>query len=337
MLYKCIRSWDSTKKIIRRRGSAVTWEQARYSLCFDSKNKNKLETNIEDMNENARKSQENTMKVGKCLKHELKEAKYGMKEVDELVKKVEPKKTCCQGPCPDWVWQYRLGRQVANKTEAMKQLNAQFQPQKLSCIKSLPGMEYHSSEDFIPFKSAKKAFDELLKGLKDPKDWIVWNGWVCTLEVRKIQGSIADALKLTLKEDNEPERAKRLYMRLKDSLHNMTSGWISEDASEKSLKGLPVAIAAIANALKDKTLDEWKEACDLLKNYQQVDIANNSKDPYVSLQFSHDHLKKMEAKELFLLCSLFPEDSEIMEEGLIRMGIGLGLFENVYSWDSART
>ncbi|KAI4316012.1 hypothetical protein L6164_024031 [Bauhinia variegata] len=422
----------------------VTWEQARYSLCFDSlveeldQEKNKLQANIEDLNENVQETEENTIRVGKRIELELRESKDVIKEVHELVKKVKPKKTCCQGPCPDLIWQYRLGRQVANKTNAMKQLNAQFQPQKFSRIQSLPGMGYYSSEDFIPFKSTKKASDELSKALKDPKirriglygmggcgkttlvkevgneaeklfKKVIFVAVSSTLEVRKIQGSIADALKLTLKEENEPERAKRLYMRLSISekiliilddvweeldfeaigipfddthkgcrillttrlrgvcvslkCHKMVrldllsekEAWqlfkrhagINEDASEKSLKGLPrviskackglpVAIAAIASALKDKTLEEWKEACDLLKRYELVDIAKNSKDPYASLRLSYDHLKKKEAQDLFLLCSLFPEDSEIKEEDLIRMGIGLGLFENVYSCGSAR-
>ncbi|KAI4308523.1 hypothetical protein L6164_031585 [Bauhinia variegata] len=422
---------------------AVTWEQARYSLCFDSlveelnQEKNKLEANIEDINENVRESQENTIKVGKRLELELKESKDVIKEVDELVNKVKPKKTCCDGPCPDLIWQYRLGRQVASKTEAMKQLNAQFQPPKFSRIQSLPGMEYYSSEDFIHFKSTKKASDELLKALKNPNirriglygmggcgkttlakkvgdevqklfKKVVFVTVSSTVEVRKIQGSIADQLKLTLKEECESERAKRLSMRLSGSekiliilddvweelefdaigipfrdnckgcrillttrhrgvcvslkcemvrldLISEKEAWqlfkkhagINDDASEKSLKGLPqvinkackglpVAVAAIASALKGKSLDDWKKAFHSLKHYEQVDTIK-SKDPYASVRLSYDHLEMKEAQDLFLLCSLFPEDSEIKEENLIRMGTGLGLFKNAYSCDRARS
>ncbi|KAI4308521.1 hypothetical protein L6164_031584 [Bauhinia variegata] len=422
---------------------AVTWEQARYSLCFDSlveeldQEKNKLEANIEDTNENVRESQENTIKVGKRLELELKESKDVIKEVDELVNMVKPKKRCCDGPCPDLIWQYRLGRQVASKTEAMKQLNAQFQPPKFSRIQSLPGMEYYSSEDFIQFKSTKKASDELLKALKNPNfrriglygmggcgkttlakkvgeevqklfKKVVFVTVSSTVEVRKIQGSIADQLKLTLKEESEPERAKRLSMRLSGSekiliilddvweelefnaigipfrddckgcrillttrhrgvcvslkcemvrldLISEKESWqlfkkhagINDDASEKSLKGLPqvinkackglpVAVAAIASALRGKSLDDWKKAFHSLKHYEQVDTTK-SKDPYASVRLSYDHLEMQEARDLFLLCSLFPEDSEIKKEDLIRMGTGLGLFKNAYSCDRARS
>ncbi|KAI4308638.1 hypothetical protein L6164_031694 [Bauhinia variegata] len=428
-LVKCVGNW--------------TWEQARFSMCFNSlveefdQEKKKLEANMDDMHKNVKNSVRNTIEVASRDKLDLKNAEDLRKEVDKLQEEVNLKKACCHGRCPDLYWQDRIGRQLADKTEDMKKLNAQFQPQKFSRIQSLPGMEYYSSKDFIPLRSTKKAFDELLMALNDPNirriglhgmggcgkttlvkevgkeaqklfEKVVFVTVSRNLEVRKIQGSIADHLNLTLKEENEQVRAKRLYLRLCGSekiliilddvweelnfeaigipFHEKSEGcrillttrlrgvcvslkckevslgllseeeaWqlfqkhagINENASEKFLKGLPrdinkackglpIAITAFAKALKDKDLDDWKDVYDLLKHCQQVDIQNKSEDPYGSLEFSYNCLKDKEAEELFLLCSLFPEDSEIKKEDLIRMAIGLGLFGNVNSCNNAR-
>ncbi|KAI4318230.1 hypothetical protein L6164_026019 [Bauhinia variegata] len=101
--------------------------------------------------------------------------------------------------------------------------------------------------------------------------------------------------------------------------------------------GLPVAIAAVASTLKGKkTESEWKEALEKLKEATPMDIEKGLRNPYSCLQLSYDFLENEEAKSLFLLCSVFPEDFEIHEEYLARYGIGLGLFGNVNSYERAR-
>ncbi|KAI4306726.1 hypothetical protein L6164_029979 [Bauhinia variegata] len=105
----------------------------------------------------------------------------------------------------------------------------------------------------------------------------------------------------------------------------------------KECGGLPVAIAAVASTLKGKKSEsEWKEALEKLKEATPVDIEEGLRNPYSCLQLSYDFLKNEEAKSLFLLCSVFPEDFEIHEEYLARYGIGLGLFGNVSSYERAR-
>ncbi|KAI4318227.1 hypothetical protein L6164_026016 [Bauhinia variegata] len=101
--------------------------------------------------------------------------------------------------------------------------------------------------------------------------------------------------------------------------------------------GLPIAIAAVASTLKGKkTESEWKEALEKLKEATPMDIEKGLRNPYSCLQLSYDFLKNEEAKSLFLLCSIFPEDFEIHEEYLARYGIGLGLFGKVSSYERAR-
>ncbi|KAG4952828.1 hypothetical protein JHK87_038422 [Glycine soja] len=102
-------------------------------------------------------------------------------------------------------------------------------------------------------------------------------------------------------------------------------------------KGLPVAIAAVASTLKGKTEVEWRVALGRLKSSKPMNIEKGLQDPYKCLQLSYDNLDSEEAKSLFLLCSVFPEDYEIPTELLTRCAIGLGVAGEVCSYEEARS
>ncbi|GAU51536.1 hypothetical protein TSUD_414000 [Trifolium subterraneum] len=101
-------------------------------------------------------------------------------------------------------------------------------------------------------------------------------------------------------------------------------------------KGLPVAIVAVASSLKGKAEVEWKVALDRLRSSKPVNIEKGLQNPYKCLQLSYDNLDTEEAKSLFLLCSVFPEDCEIHVELLTRSAIGLGIVGEVHSYEAAR-
>ncbi|KAG4203960.1 hypothetical protein ERO13_A04G018166v2 [Gossypium hirsutum] len=108
-------------------------------------------------------------------------------------------------------------------------------------------------------------------------------------------------------------------------------------------KGLPLAIVTVAKALKDRSLDEWRDANQRFKDsthFYDEEVLGGVLEP---LKLSYDYLKKdnnqMTVNHIqmcFLLCSLFPEDDEICTELLIMCGIGVGLFPNVYSIEDKR-
>ncbi|TYI31966.1 hypothetical protein ES332_A04G024100v1 [Gossypium tomentosum] len=107
-------------------------------------------------------------------------------------------------------------------------------------------------------------------------------------------------------------------------------------------KGLPLAIVTVAKALKDRSLDEWRDANQRFKDSTHLydEVLGGVLEP---LKLSYDYLKKgnnqMTGNHIqmcFLLCSLFPGDYEILLELLIICGIGLGLFPNVYSIEDKR-
>ncbi|XP_028786430.1 disease resistance protein At4g27190-like [Neltuma alba] len=95
----------------------------------------------------------------------------------------------------------------------------------------------------------------------------------------------------------------------------------------KECGGLPVAIVALAGALRNWPAGEWNVALTALRNSKQfVDIDEDLVTIYRCLKLSYDHLNDEKAQRLFLLCSIFPEDYEIPINLIIRLGIGLGIF-----------
>ncbi|KAK9291467.1 hypothetical protein L1049_019415 [Liquidambar formosana] len=97
----------------------------------------------------------------------------------------------------------------------------------------------------------------------------------------------------------------------------------------KECGGLPLAIAVVARALRNKDLSFWHDALNRLrKSIQEKDVS-------LALELSYTHLESEEAKYFFLLCSLFPEDHSIAIEDLLKYGIGLGSFQDVDTVDEA--
>ncbi|CAL5409565.1 unnamed protein product [Camellia sinensis] len=105
----------------------------------------------------------------------------------------------------------------------------------------------------------------------------------------------------------------------------------------KECGGLPIALVTVGNAMKgkdDPTL--WDEAARELRKSVPTNIEGVDQRVYKSLKLSYDYLQDKEAKACFLLCSLFPEDHNILIEDLVRYGMGLRVFKNVDTVHEAR-
>ncbi|XP_006432598.2 probable disease resistance protein At4g27220 [Citrus clementina] len=101
--------------------------------------------------------------------------------------------------------------------------------------------------------------------------------------------------------------------------------------------GLPVALSTVANALKTKERDFWKDALNQLRRSDAREIHGMQANVYTSIKLSHDFLESEEAKSLFRLCGLYSEGHAIQVSDLLRYGVGWGLFENVYTLEEARS
>lgn len=93
--------------------------------------------------------------------------------------------------------------------------------------------------------------------------------------------------------------------------------------------GLPLALVVVASALRDKTdLQDWKCALEKIKMSKLCEIENVDRNVYACIELSYEYLKGRVAKKCFLLCSLFPEDSEIDIGELANYAMGFGLFDD---------
>ncbi|XP_028773328.1 uncharacterized protein LOC114730425 isoform X4 [Neltuma alba] len=106
----------------------------------------------------------------------------------------------------------------------------------------------------------------------------------------------------------------------------------------KHCGGLPVAVVAVARALRSRPLAVWREALKTLQNSKSmIDVDENLAKIYKCLKLSYDNLKNEKSKELFFICSLFPKDFGISVELLSRIGMGVGLFGEVEKYCTTRS
>ncbi|KAF5952609.1 hypothetical protein HYC85_010553 [Camellia sinensis] len=93
---------------------------------------------------------------------------------------------------------------------------------------------------------------------------------------------------------------------------------------------LPVAICAVAAALKGKNNYAWIDAHTQLKNSKLRAIVDVDPKLFSSLKLSYDFLEPKDARSCFMLCSLFYEDAEISIEDLVRYSIGMRLLDQIH-------
>ncbi|XP_024156556.1 uncharacterized protein LOC112164559 isoform X2 [Rosa chinensis] len=103
----------------------------------------------------------------------------------------------------------------------------------------------------------------------------------------------------------------------------------------RACAGLPVALIAVAKALGDKCLDDWKEAARRLEASQPANL-EDGKVVFNCIKLSYDFLISDDARSFFLLCCLFPEDYDIQIEELLKYGMGKGLFQDSCTMQDAR-
>ncbi|KAI3444314.1 hypothetical protein Pfo_000979 [Paulownia fortunei] len=101
-------------------------------------------------------------------------------------------------------------------------------------------------------------------------------------------------------------------------------------------KGLPIALVTVGRALKNKTNKPiWEDALQQLRTSNPIDMTQVFADVYIPLKVSYDLLESENAKSLFLLCSIFPEDHRIPMKLLTSYGVGLRMFEGIRNMEEA--
>ncbi|XP_062083141.1 uncharacterized protein LOC133789321 isoform X2 [Humulus lupulus] len=101
--------------------------------------------------------------------------------------------------------------------------------------------------------------------------------------------------------------------------------------------GLPIAIAAVAHALKGTRLSTWQNALEHLRSSNFRDIEGMDMKVYSCIRMSYDFLgSHEEVKSLLLLCALHKEDQNIGVEDLVRYSVGWRVFQGINTMKKAR-
>ncbi|KAA8524601.1 hypothetical protein F0562_011024 [Nyssa sinensis] len=334
---------------------------------------------------------------------------------------------------------YRVSKEAKEKTDAVIKLKDDGKFERIAHPAPPPEFGFQSSAYYETFESRVSIFNEIMEALKDnsvklfgiygiggagktrmveevgkqvKKDGVFHEVVMAVVSqnvnVREIQGKLADRLNLQLKGESEDGRAGELWNRLNNGKQNLvilddvweelnlkaigipvTDGikgcckvvltsrnqgvfqkmkvqnnfqlrvlsqkesWnlfkkmvgnsidspeINYYAEEvcKECGGLPVAILAVAAALKDKDEHAWADALKQLRDSMLKNIEGVESTVYSSLELSYNHLPFQDAKWCFLLCCLFREDAEISIDDLVRYGMGLRVIQNADTLEEAR-
>ncbi|TYH46128.1 hypothetical protein ES332_D11G314300v1 [Gossypium tomentosum] len=98
---------------------------------------------------------------------------------------------------------------------------------------------------------------------------------------------------------------------------------------------LPLALATVARALRNKPLFFWSDALQQLQRpYLEKSSDDISAEVHSAIELSINHLLSEDLKQIFLLCSLLRRVVRI--EDLLRYALGLGLIKGANSMKAAR-
>ncbi|RXH90639.1 hypothetical protein DVH24_035403 [Malus domestica] len=104
---------------------------------------------------------------------------------------------------------------------------------------------------------------------------------------------------------------------------------IMKEATQLAKKcgGLPVLVVAVASALRESSLEEWKDA---LRSFKRFDKKELNEKAFLALKWSYEQLEDQELKQLFLLCG---SCSNFLSDLL---KYSMGLIKNVETVEEAR-
>ncbi|KAH1045335.1 hypothetical protein J1N35_036119 [Gossypium stocksii] len=102
----------------------------------------------------------------------------------------------------------------------------------------------------------------------------------------------------------------------------------------KKCAGLPIAIATVAGALRNKEFFEWKDALRELERPSSSNFRGINAAAYSAIELSFNFLESKEVKPTFLLCCVMGHNGLV--EDLVKYTVGLGLFDGVNTMEEAR-
>ncbi|QCD89320.1 probable disease resistance protein At1g61180 [Vigna unguiculata] len=149
--------------------------QLRYPCCFNDfvKKLEEDEGNLIITRDGVQKfiayANTQTRKTSEIVDKWLQDAINDVDNVNELLKEARTKKICCFGHFPNWIWRYRVGKKLGNKSVDLKKFideGRQYVP--FDRIATLPSNILDIlSEKCMNFESRESAYEQLLDAVKN--------------------------------------------------------------------------------------------------------------------------------------------------------------------------
>ncbi|XP_024633649.2 uncharacterized protein [Medicago truncatula] len=220
-------------------------EHARYLFCFTCivKEFDEEKGNLEAERGTITQLFDKATQTDKDVKFNAQRWKEHVDKHIQIQEDTKKEPSCFLGFCPDCIWRYKRGKELATKIKEMKNLMKE-KIENVEVTRCLPGAERYSSQYYISFKSRELKYEELFDALKDDNNYIGLHGMggsgKTTLakevgkqlkiqehfkyvidttvslnpDTKKIQDDIAGSLGLEWGDINESDRPKRLWSRL---------------------------------------------------------------------------------------------------------------------------
>ncbi|KAK9265438.1 hypothetical protein L1049_012382 [Liquidambar formosana] len=155
-------------------------------------------------------------------------------------------------------------------------------------------------------------------------------GWKVVLTSRKkdVYDRMGIAKNFSVEVINEDEAWNLFRKTAGDSIESSDLHPLAVEIA-KECGGLPIAIVTIASTIRGKSYSFLRDVLKKLQNSTQGQKVNSA------IELSYNHVDDDEAKKIFLLCCLFPEDYDIPIQVLMMYGMGLRWFEDVFTVEEA--
>uniref|UniRef100_A0A2N9J2K6 Uncharacterized protein n=1 Tax=Fagus sylvatica TaxID=28930 RepID=A0A2N9J2K6_FAGSY len=334
----------------------VVARQMGYLICYRS-NVDNLKTEVSELKD-ARKSVDDKVKAARNNVEEI-EANVlrWLTSVEEITTEVQKffeeegqtKLKCCHGWCPNLKARYQLSKRAYKMGLDVKKIQDKGIFPTIGHRVPIRGVTPISTKGFEDFESRKTILEGIMKALKDDNIHAIGvcgmgglgddqNGskLLLTSRFRNVLETDMDAQQLFdvgLLPKNE---AEYLFAKIVGDLPETLNLQPTMVEVVKECAGLPIAITAVANALKNqKNLKVWKDALRELKRANPTQIKGMHERVYPSIKLSYNFLTK-EEQSLFLFCSSFEEDMNIEIAFLWRILVGLEFFQDVYRVEEVR-
>ncbi|GAY68355.1 hypothetical protein CUMW_263470 [Citrus unshiu] len=249
----------------------ATINQARYLLCFNSINKELKvkETNLKEAQDGINKRVEQERQIHRAIEVEedvktwLEDVDKEMADVRNLKEKIDEKKSCLNGWCPNWGWRYWLALKRDSTT--------------MVGLYGIGGVGKTTLAKFVGNQlRQEKTFDEvgIATVSKDP-------------DIIKVQGELAKSLGLALNEKDEKERAVRLRMMFSESKSSKILIILDDVWNELDLKTVGIPVGDGDNCCKILLTTRLQPVCDRMRCDPQIQLGFLKREEGLDLLREH--------------------------------------------------